>query len=164
MTRNGAHDFGVRAHLSLFEATANVYEPTLDSLKSTVLIADDNPAILRALADLLRSSFTIVAEARDGEMAISVIKQLRPRLAILDVSMPKMNGFEVARHLSQAQHTTRVVFLTQLTGDEFVEVARRWGHGFVAKMRLDRDLPTGLQAALNGQFFTSPRSGTRRER
>jgi DNA-binding NarL/FixJ family response regulator len=128
----------------------------VDDVKPTVLIADDNPEILKTLAPLLRPSFRIVAQANEGVAAFTGIEELHPRLAILDVSMPKMNGFEVARRLNQAQHSTRIVFLTLLTGEEYITEARRWGHGFVTKMRLFSDLPTALQAALKGEFFTSP--------
>jgi DNA-binding NarL/FixJ family response regulator len=110
---------------------------------------------LKSLARLLWPSFTIVAQARDGEATFRAIKELRPLLAVLDVSMSKMTGFDVARQLNQAQHSTRVVFLTVQTREEFIAEARRCGHGFVSKMRLSRDLPTALQGALKGEFFTS---------
>ena len=110
---------------------------------------------LKSLARLLWPSFTIVAQARDGDAAFRWIKEPRPGLAILDVSMPKMNGFEVARQLNEIQHSMRIVFLTVLTGEEFITEAQRCGHGFVTNMRLYRDLPTALQGALKGEFFIS---------
>jgi DNA-binding NarL/FixJ family response regulator len=69
--------------------------------------------------------------------------------------MPKMNGMEVARWLSQATHPTKIVFLTLMTGDDFIREAKRYGHGFVAKSRLNSDLVPALYAAIEGEFFVS---------
>jgi CheY-like chemotaxis protein len=82
----------------------------------TVVLADDNPKILEILATFLPPAFSIVAKVDDGELALEAIKELRPRLAILDVSMPKINGLEVARRLIEAKSSTKVVFLTLLCG------------------------------------------------
>jgi DNA-binding NarL/FixJ family response regulator len=124
-------------------------------MKMTVLIADDNPEMLKALASFLSTSFAVVGEARNGAAALSGIEELHPDLAVLDVSMPLMNGFEVARRLRQTESPTRVVFCTLLRDAEFIAEARRCGHGYVLKSRLACDLPTALEAALNGGFFAS---------
>jgi len=126
-----------------------------DDFQPTVVIADDNPEILKRLARLLQSSFTIVAQAKDGEAAFNAIQELRPQLAILDVSMPKMDGLSVARELAKAQVATRVVFLTNQSGESFVAEARRFGHGYVAKLQLYSDLHPAISAALEGKFFAS---------
>ena len=84
----------------------------------TLVLADDNPEILKRLARLLQPSFTIVAQAQDGYAAFNAIQELRPQLAILDVSMPKMDGLAVARELAKAQVPTRVVFLTNQSGED----------------------------------------------
>ena len=123
--------------------------------KSTVVIADDNPEVLKVVAGLLQPYFAIVAQAKDGFKALEAIREHRPQLAILDLSMPKMNGFEVASQLSKAKSPTRVVFLTLQSGLDTIEQARRCGHGYVAKSRVVSDLVLGLQAALKGEFFLS---------
>ena len=127
----------------------------VNDTQPTVVIADDNAGILSAVAGLLRPSFTVVAQAKDGEAAFRAITELRPRLAILDLSMPKINGFEVARRLCKAQCATRIVFLTLLAGEDFVTAARRYGHGYVTKTRLRSDLFPALSFALRGEFFAS---------
>jgi DNA-binding NarL/FixJ family response regulator len=124
-------------------------------MKITVLIADDNPEMLNALASFLSTSFAVVGEARNGAAALSGIEELQPDLAVLDVSMPLMDGFEVARRLQQTESPTRVVFCTLLRDEEFIAEARRCGHGYVLKYRLACDLPTALEAALKGEFFAS---------
>jgi DNA-binding NarL/FixJ family response regulator len=127
----------------------------MSDVHPTVVIADDNHGIRRVVAELLHPSFTILAQAADGEAAFKAISELRPAMAILDLSMPKINGFEVARRLCRAQCPTKVVFLTLQEGRELVTEARLLGHGYVAKMRLCSDLFRALSAALQDQFFAS---------
>jgi CheY-like chemotaxis protein len=76
----------------------------------TVVTADDNAEILDAVRDLLSGSFCIVAQAGDGLEAFRVINEHSPQLAVLDLSMPKINGMEVARRLSEAKHPTKIAF------------------------------------------------------
>jgi DNA-binding NarL/FixJ family response regulator len=121
----------------------------------TVVIVDDNAAILEAVDNLLSSSFRIVAQVGDGLEAFRAINEHIPQLAVLDISMPKMNGMEVARWLRQAMHPTKIVFLTLMTGDDFIREAKGYGHGFVAKSRLNCDLVPALYAAIEGNFFVS---------
>jgi DNA-binding NarL/FixJ family response regulator len=121
----------------------------------TVVLADDNAAILEAVGDLLSGSFRIVAQVGDGLEAFRAINEHTPQLAVLDLSMPKMNGMEVARWLSRATHPTKIVFCTLMTDDDFIREARRYGHGFVAKPRLHSDLVPALYTALEGNFFVS---------
>jgi CheY-like chemotaxis protein len=133
----------------------------LDDLRPTILIADDNPEILRVVAGLLRSSFTVVGQAEDGEAALRAITELRPLLAVLDLSMPKIDGMEVARRLKKGESSTKVVFLTLLTGEDYLTEARRYGHGYVTKTRLESDLCPALNAALQDRFFVSDFGETR---
>jgi DNA-binding NarL/FixJ family response regulator len=108
------------------------------------------------LASLLQPSYKIVAQAEDGDMALKAIQTHQPQLAILDISMPMMNGLEVARQLRAIHSSTKVVFLTlQISSIEFTEEARRCASGFVTKMRLYSDLLPALDAALRGDFFVS---------
>jgi DNA-binding NarL/FixJ family response regulator len=121
----------------------------------TVVIADDHATILEAVHDLLSASFRIVAQVGDGLEAFRAIHEHTPQLAVLDLSMPKMNGMEVARRLNEAKHPTKIVFLTLMTGDAFVREAKLYGHGFVAKSRLHSDLIPALYGAIEGEFFVS---------
>jgi DNA-binding NarL/FixJ family response regulator len=121
----------------------------------TVLIADDNREILKVLAKLLGPSYRIVSTAEDGGTALRAIQTHHPQLAILDISMPIMNGLEVARQLRAIHSSTKVVLLTLQTSIELIEKARHCANGYVVKMRLFNDLFLALEAALRGEFFVS---------
>jgi DNA-binding NarL/FixJ family response regulator len=121
----------------------------------TVVIADDNREILKVLASLLQPSHRVVSQAEDGETALRVILTHQPELAILDISMPLMNGLEVARQLRAAHSSTKVVFLTLQTAIELIDEARHCANGYITKMRPHLDPYPALDAALAGEFFVS---------
>jgi two-component system response regulator DegU len=78
--------------------------------KPTVVIVDDHPWIRSVVAELLQPMFRVVALAEDGDAALRVIGECCPQLVILDINMPKVNGFEVARQLIRTASPTKVVF------------------------------------------------------
>jgi DNA-binding NarL/FixJ family response regulator len=141
---------------SLVVQLSTVLESEMDfvSKRPTVVIADGSPSILAVLSTLLWHSFDIVAQAEDGEGAFQAITEFHPQFAILDISMRKISGFEVARRLRETQSTTKIVFLTLLLGEDFVREARSCGHGYVSKARVYTDLLPAVEAALRDEFFT----------
>jgi DNA-binding NarL/FixJ family response regulator len=88
-------------------------------MKLSVVIADDHPIVLRGLHALIEEngSFHVVATAADGAEAFSVIKSLRPDIAVLDLTMPKMTGLEVLTALRKTNLATRVVLLAASATD-----------------------------------------------
>src|SRR5262245_79099 len=82
--------------------------------KIRIVIADDHPIFMRGLLQILSADpeLEIVAEARDGETALESIQRHQPDVAILDIDMPKKDGFDVVRELQDRRLTTAVVFLT----------------------------------------------------
>lgn len=106
----------------------------------TVVIAHDNREILKVLARMLQPSYRIGSQADDGEAAFRAVQTHQPQLATLDISMPMMNGLEVARQLRAAHSSTKVVFLRLQPSIEFIEEARHCANGYVIKMRLSSDL------------------------
>ena len=93
--------------------------------------------------------------AVDGEEAIKSIRELRPDFAVLDISMPKMDGIRVARQLHQARMSTLVVFVTLIDDEDYIQEAKLVGHGYVLKRRLSFDLLRALASAREGLFFCS---------
>ena len=83
-------------------------------MKKTILLADDSPIVGQSLYRLLatEANCELCAQAADGHEAISLAKQCKPDLVILDLSMPKMNGLEAARELKKIMPTVPIILLT----------------------------------------------------
>src|SRR4051812_14406660 len=80
----------------------------------TIIIADDHPIVRQGLRQIIREEkgLSIVAEAKDGQAALEVIKTFQPQIAILDIDMPELDGFEVARFVRENHPETEIIFLT----------------------------------------------------
>jgi len=94
----------------------------MEKRKARVLIADDEPHI-RSLISLIVTSLgaEVVAEASDGEQALSMYKQFSPDMVLLDINMPKMDGISVLKQIMAINNRTLVVMLTSLNALEVVK-------------------------------------------
>lgn len=81
-------------------------------MNELILVAEDDPAILAGVADLLRLEGYEVAEARDGERALELYGDIAPDLVLLDVMMPKTSGYDVCRRIRSADAVTPILMLT----------------------------------------------------
>jgi DNA-binding NarL/FixJ family response regulator len=83
-------------------------------MPKTILLADDSPVIGQTLYRALATegSYDLCAQAADGSEAISLAKQYKPDLVILDLAMPKMNGLETARELKKIMPAVPIILLT----------------------------------------------------
>jgi DNA-binding NarL/FixJ family response regulator len=147
-----------RAHLSDTSDTivgSKQGECLLTDCRPTVVFADDNLRVTEAACTLLSSAYEIVRVAADGEEAVRWIQELKPDFAVLDISMPKVDGIAVARQLRQSGSSTRVVFVTLIDDEDYIQEARLVGHGYVLKRRLAFDLLIALASARDGSFFCS---------
>jgi two-component system response regulator NreC len=123
-----------------------------------VLLVDDNEAMLSRAAAVLKASAEVVGTAPDGVSAIEQAASLQPDVIVLDISMPGMNGLEVAGVLRGSGSTAAVIFLTVHEEEEFMTVARAAGGlGYVVKPRLSTDLADAVREAHAGRPFVSPR-------
>ena len=123
--------------------------------RPTIVFADDNLKVTEMARAVLGSAYRVVGVAANGEEALHSILELAPDFAILDISMPKMDGITVAKQLRQANSNTLLIFLTVIDTDDYMTAARLVGHGYVLKRRLSTDLARGLEAARRGLFFSS---------
>lgn len=122
-----------------------------------VLLVDDNLATLARVAIALAPGCLIVAATREGHAALDAARSLRPDVIVLDISMPGMNGFELALQLRAAGSRAALVFLTVHNEDEFVQAAKAAGAlAYVEKQRLAIDLLHAVREARAGRpFFPS---------
>jgi DNA-binding NarL/FixJ family response regulator len=130
-------------------------EDRLIDERPTVVFADDNLKVTEIACALLSADYDVVKVAIDGEEAVRWICELKPDFAVMDISMPKMNGIAVAGELRRAGLRTRIIFVTVIEDEDYIKAARSIGHGYVLKRRLSLDLLTALAAARNNSFFCS---------
>ena len=121
------------------------------------MLVDDNAAFLECLARMLSREYAIVGAIRDGQRAIDAVAILRPDVIVMDISMPKMSGLEVARRLLETPPRPPIVFVTVHEDREFMEAARAIGAaGYVVKSKTETDLKPTLELALSGALFELP--------
>ncbi len=120
------------------------------------LIADDHNVFRRGVRAIVENypNWTVVAEACNGREAIEKAKFVKPDVAILDFSMPEINGLDAARDVLSNLPETKVLILTVHENDELIDELRRVGvHGYVLKSAPDRDLVPAIKAVLKNQTF-----------
>src|ERR1700751_3768595 len=99
----------------------------------------------------------VIRAVSDGQAALEAVIQLRPGVVIFDISMPVLNGLEVARRLKHTKGSTKVIFLTLHDDPDIVTAAIEAGAlGYVRKARLRFDLIPAIRLALQDGYFVSP--------
>lgn len=123
-----------------------------------VLLADDHPVVREGLKALLeREGFVVVAEASDGHEAVRLAQTLHPDVAVLDLSMPLLNGLQAAQEIHHVSPRTRTILLTMYTEDHYVLEAIRAGiRGYVVKRQAVMDLVQAIREVANGAIYLSP--------
>jgi two-component system, NarL family, response regulator NreC len=128
-----------------------------------ILLADDHQVVRQGLRALLeREGFAVVAEAADGHDAVQRASELRPSVAILDLTMPMLNGLDAAKQIARLSPSTRTVLLTVQAGEEYILGALQAGvRGYVLKTQAASDLVLAIREVVGGGLYLSPRiSGT----
>ncbi len=122
----------------------------------SLLLADDNPALLETLIEMLEPSYKVAAALRNGASVLEEVSALRPDLVILDISLGDLTGFEVARRLKGIGCPAKIIFLSVHEDIDFVNAAFELGaSGYVFKSRITADLTKAIDAVLNGGQFAS---------
>ena len=125
--------------------------------KPRLLLADDNQDVLSHVSAFLSKDFNVLAAVTDGESALRNYQERKPDALVLDISMGKIGGLEVARLLRKKGCTAPIVFLTVHDEADFVNAAlASGGTAYVVKSHLTNDLIPAIQAALAGEQFISP--------
>jgi DNA-binding NarL/FixJ family response regulator len=128
-----------------------------------ILVAEDFVPYRRFTCSKLASlgGLQVVGEASDGLEAIQKAVELRPDLIVLDIGLPILNGIEVAREIRSLVPESTIIFLTQESSADVVQLAFNVGvRGYVVKSNAVADLLAAVDAVLLGMTFVSKSSAT----
>jgi DNA-binding NarL/FixJ family response regulator len=127
--------------------------------KIRILLADDHKLMRSGLRLLIeqQADLTVVGEAADGREAVALAKSLRPDVAVMDISMPNLNGIEAAHQITQSHAELAVIVLSMHPDESYVLRALKAGaKGYLLKDSAESDLITAVRAVARGKSFFSP--------
>jgi DNA-binding NarL/FixJ family response regulator len=127
-------------------------------MKLRIMLADDHRLFRDGLRTLLsqQPDMEVVGEAVDGPAALASVRDMRPDILLLDISMPGLNGIEVARRVQTENPATRVIMLSMHADQRYVTESLRAGAmGYVLKDSAIDELLSGIRTVSRGQRFLS---------
>jgi DNA-binding NarL/FixJ family response regulator len=132
------------------------------SERCRVVVADDDESIRRELIRLLSKDYDVVAAVENGRELVNAVRDCKPDVAIVDVSMPVMNGFEALRQMNSDGSETKVIFCTVNGNSAYTREAFSIGAaGYVLKGLAAEELPCAIEVVLTGGRFVSSKSSAR---
>lgn len=125
--------------------------------KTRILIADDHEIVRQGLRSLIeKENWEVCGEYGSGRDAVEAARQLRPDVAILDISMPDLNGVEATQQIAKQVPDTCVIVMTMHDSEELARrVLEAGARGYVLKSDAARDLANAVKAVLKGEPFFS---------
>jgi two-component system, NarL family, response regulator NreC len=127
--------------------------------RTRILICDDHTLFVEGIKAMLRneSSLEIVGEARDGRQAVELVKELKPDLLLMDVSMPDMNGFDATQRVHELDPNIKVLILTMHDEEELVARCLEAGAaGYIIKDAPASQLLYAIEMVQKGERYLSP--------
>ena len=126
--------------------------------RTRILICDDHTLFVEGIKAMLRneSSLEIVGEARDGRQAVELVKELKPDLLLMDVSMPDMNGFDATQRVHELDPNIKVLILTMHDEEELVARCLEAGAaGYIIKDAPASQLLYAIEMVQKGERYLS---------
>ena len=127
--------------------------------KIRIVLADDHPIVLDGLRNLIRAErdFELVGEAASGLSALKIIREQRPDVAVLDISMPELNGILLSRRLAGEMPALRLLVLTLHEDRAYLNQALEAGvRGYVLKRSAVENLVQAVRAVMVGGLYIDP--------
>lgn len=124
-----------------------------------VVLADDHPIVLTGLRNLIEAEpdLDLVGEATNGGAALTTIRDEKPDIAVVDISMPEVNGIELAQRLAKELPAVRVLIMTVYQERSFVMRALSAGvKGYVLKQSAAESLVHAIRAVMQGELYIDP--------
>ncbi|MEF8836752.1 MAG: response regulator transcription factor [Candidatus Bipolaricaulota bacterium] len=127
--------------------------------KLTLVLADDHTLVRQGIETLLSGNETleIVGQAGDGYEALDLVDEHEPDIAIIDISMPRLNGLEAARKIEEKGLGTDVIFLSMYDDEGYIRRAIKTGaSGYLLKEDAIDELEEAIESVRNGYHYMSP--------
>ena len=124
-----------------------------------IVLADDHPIVLNGLRNLIQAEddLDLVGEASTGLAALRVIREQRPDVAVVDISMPELNGIMLSRRVAEEMPSTRLLVLTLHEDRAYVNQAMEAGvMGYVLKRSAAENLVQAIRAVVIGGRYVDP--------
>ncbi len=129
------------------------------SAKTRIVLADDHPIVLAGLRNLIKTEedFDLVGDASSGLAALRLIRETRPDVAVVDISMPELNGILMTRRLTEEMPAVRVLILTFHEDRAYLKQALDAGaRGYVLKRSAAENLVHAIRAVQVGGLYVDP--------
>jgi DNA-binding NarL/FixJ family response regulator len=123
-----------------------------------VFLADDHAVVREGLRLLIEThkDITVVGEAADGRETVGLVKQLRPDVVVMDITMPKLNGIDAACQIRHSCPSTQIVILSMHASTEHISQALRSGaRGYLLKEAAGKEVVQAIRAVHAGKRFLS---------
>ena len=127
-------------------------------MSPSIVIADDHPLILKGLSDfLIEKEFNIIASAKNGKEAFTLIKAHQPDIAILDIQMPILTGLQVAEKCQSEGLPTKIIFITFEKSEDIYNQAKALGiYGYILKEFAIEEVEVCIASILQNRSYFSP--------
>lgn len=126
-------------------------------MKPRVIIADDHALVAEGVTKLVEREVQLVGSVADGRALVQAVEKLNPDLALVDISLPLLNGLDACRQIKKSNPAVKVIVLTMHLEKHFVTEAFRAGvSGYVLKQSVTDELIFAIKEVLKGRIYVSP--------
>lgn len=129
-------------------------------MKTKIILADDHSIMREGLRPLLEKEqdFSVVGEAENGRETINQVRELKPDVVIMDISMPDLNGIEATRQILNEFPAIKIVALSVHTDNQYVaQMIRAGAAGYLPKSSAFREIALAVRTVMNGKNYLSPK-------
>ena len=127
-------------------------------MSTSIIIADDHPLILKGLNDfLIEKGFNVIASAKNGKEAFTLINAHQPDIAILDIQMPILTGLQVAEKCKTEGFKTKIIIITFEKSEDIYNKAKNLGiYGYILKEFAIAEIEHCIASVLQEKSYFSP--------
>jgi DNA-binding NarL/FixJ family response regulator len=127
-------------------------------MSPTIIIADDHPLVLKGLIEFLNEKkFNVLASAKNGKEALTLIKAHKPDIAILDIKMPFYSGLEIAQKCNEVQLPTKIILITFEKDEKTYNEAKALGvYGYILKEFALDEIENCIASVIKNKAYFSP--------